>query len=452
MFGSVTTKAIVLVALYALTAGLLASLLTPPQPTAFPSALRIILITFAAITLTRYSVYLVLGLRYSRLLTLAQTSKLNHNPDFRPLVSIIIPAWNEEVGLVATVQSVLQSSYQNLEIIVINDGSTDCSDERMRAFLAACATDPSKVKHVPIIYHYQPNGGKSRALNTGLILARGDIIITIDADCRVDKNTIAHFVPCFADPSVMAAVGTVKIGNTSTIWGLIQRLEYIVGFYFKRAESLLQGIHIIGGAAGAFRRQVFEQLGPFRTDHLTEDMELTLRIQKAGMKIVYSSQAVVTTEGASTLWSLMQQRLRWKRGRLSALHEHRQLFFSFDQRHQRILSWVILPLIILGEMSLLLELPFVISLVIYGWFSGDFTPFLASAAVITCFTSIQIFVTERSHHRLRLFALTPISWWLLAVVNYIEASALARSLWMISRHRVVRWQQWQRVGLETSLK
>lgn len=441
------TKITLLTTIYALTGALVVSLFMPSHPLFFSPTLRIILVIFTSVALTRYTAYLILGLWYSRKLHPVRTPTSNLKKMYHPLVSVIIPAWNEEVGLLPAVQSVLESSYRNIEIIVINDGSTDRSDTTMQAFLRNRSQKTNQVgDDIPITYRYQPNAGKANALNAGLSLAHGDIIVTIDADSHMDKHALAHFVTAFSDPRVMAAVGTVKIGNTGTIWGVIQRLEYITGFYFKRAESLLYSILVIGGAAGAFRRQVFEQLGPFRADHITEDIELTLRIQKAGMKIVYASRALVYTEGPSTLWGLMQQRLRWKRGRLSALREHRQLFFSVDPKHQLVLSWIILPLIVVGEISLLLEVPFVISLLIYGWASNDFTPFVTSIAIITCFTTIQIAVTENERDRLRLFMLTPISWWLLAAINYIELSALIRTLWLISRRRSVRWQRWHRVG------
>lgn len=427
---------------YVLTAVLFISLVTPARSVFFPAWLRGVLTGFAAVMLLRYIVYLLFGLTFSQRLRRLRSQPAAGRMAYHPLVSVIIPAWNEEVGLVGTVQSVLSSSYRNVEVIVVNDGSTDGSDRLMRSFMAR-----RRPGGIPVRYHCQANAGKARALNRGLELARGEIIATMDADSVVDPEALRHFVEAFSDPAVMAVVGTVKIGNTGTIWGLVQRLEYVIGFYFKRAESLLKSIHIIGGAAGAFRREVFETLGLFRADHITEDMELTLRIQNAGMKIVYASKALVTTEGASTLWGLMQQRLRWKRGRLSVLYEHRGLFFSRASHHQRVLSWIILPLVVLGEVTQLLELPFVLALLIHGWASGDFMPFVASVVVVGLLTAVQITVTESGRDRLRLLSLTPISWWLLAIVNYVEVSALLRSLWLITRKRRLAWQRWQRAGV-----
>lgn len=232
---------------------------------------------------------------------------------YGPLVSVLLPAWNEEVGLVVTLKTILASSYRPLEIIVINDGSTDRSDAIMRAFLQkyqqhAKGSDGS----IPIVYRTRPNEGKGAALNTGLALARGEIIVTFDADCVVQKDAIKHLVSYFADVEVMAVAGNIQIGNTRTILGLIQSLEYTLGFQCKKAEALLGMVFVIGGAASAFRREIFTRLGGYDTKTLTEDLDLSLRIQRAGMRIVYASEAVIHTEGPTTLRGLLKQRFRWK--------------------------------------------------------------------------------------------------------------------------------------------
>lgn len=425
---------------YLATATVIASLLTPSRPASLPPWMNIIIVSFVIIGITRHLLYTLLGSHF----TIRQIHGSKHttvNEDFQPLVSVLVPAWNEEVGLIATIQSVFSSSYHNLEIIVINDGSTDQSDNLMRTFLDRYRGN------IPIRYHYQPNGGKSVALNTGLSRARGDLVITIDADSIVQKNTIQEFVKHFADPTVVAAVGTVKIGNTQTLWGILQRLEYMVGFYFKRAEAVMNSIYIIGGAAAAFRRSVFDTIGPYRTDHITEDTELTLRLQKHGMKIVYAASAVVHTEGASTLSGLLRQRLRWKRGRFEAFLEHRSLFFSRLAQHRKLLGWLVMPLALVGDAHLLLELPFLLTMLTYGFITGNFLPLLVSTAIITSLILIQIVSSEREPGRGLLYLLAPISWWLLILATTVELYALTCALWTMTRRKAITWQVWQRVGL-----
>jgi len=119
-----------------------------------------------------------------------------------------------------------------------------------------------------------------------------------------------NFVKYFELPNVMAAVGNVKIGNTNSLIEIVQYLEFLFSFYFKKCDSIMNSIYIIGGAAGAFRKEVFEKLGGYDVKNITEDIELSFRIQHAGMKIVYAEDAIVYTEGATDFKGLIKQRLR----------------------------------------------------------------------------------------------------------------------------------------------
>ena len=292
---------------------------------------------------------------------------------WNPRVSVIVPAWNEEVGIIATIRSLLLSSYKNAEIIVINDGSTDDSDRMIREFI-----DDYYDSHVglgpmiDIVYFYKENRGKGHSLNSGIELLSGEIVLSIDADCIVIPDTISNFVKYFVDPSVMAAVGNVKIGNVDKVIGIVQYLEFLFSFYFKKADSLFNTIYIIGGAAGAFRRRVFDQIGIYSLKNITEDIELSVRIQDAGMKIVYAADATVYTEGAGDIKSLMSQRLRWKKGKFQTLIDYRHLFFSRERRHNKLLTWIILPLSMFSELQLFLEVFFLIFLYTYSYIINDF--------------------------------------------------------------------------------
>lgn len=367
----------------------------------------------------------------------------------QPLVSVIIPAWNEEVGLLDTVKSVLESHYQRIEIIIINDGSTDDSDRIMRRFMAKYeAQNADLPDRIRLRYHYQANGGKGAALNTGILLARGDIIVTIDADCEVHTSAIGNFVKAFRDPKVMAAVGNVKIGNTSTLVGAIQHLEYLFSFYFKKADSLMNTIYIIGGAAGAFRREVFVRVGTYSTHNITEDIDLSVRIQEAGMKIVYVPDAVVITEGASDLKGLMKQRLRWKRGRLETFRAHRKLFFSCRREHNKLLTWIILPLAAFGDIQLGFEVIFVSLLYILSIYTHDFSAFISAMMIVLLVFFIQLFDDRKTRHPGYLL-LAPIGWLLFYVTTFVEVNAFFKGVRSIYRKQEVHWQRWQRRGVNS---
>ena len=170
--------------------------------------IRYIIIGFATILLTKYTFFMLLGPWHDIKMKLRHKLYFS-DVDYKPLVSVMIPAWNEGVGIINTIESILTSTYRKVEIIVVNDGSTDDSDERMRAFLARHEKD--KNKDIKIRYIYQSNTGKGGALNHAISLAKGEILLSIDADCAVDKEAIAEFVKVFKDPEVCAAVGNVKI-------------------------------------------------------------------------------------------------------------------------------------------------------------------------------------------------------------------------------------------------
>jgi cellulose synthase/poly-beta-1,6-N-acetylglucosamine synthase-like glycosyltransferase len=365
---------------------------------------------------------------------------------YRPLVSVIVPAWNEEVGLVQTVKTILSSTYTNTEVIVVNDGSTDKSDFLMRTFDFEYKQQTASDKDaIELRYYYKPNGGKGSALNFGIKRSRGDIIISTDADCALAPTALEEFVSYFRDPEVMAAVGNVKIGNTNTVLGTLQYLEFLFSFYFKKTDSLLNTIYIIGGAAGAFRREVFQTVGLYSDKNITEDIDLSVRIQEAGMKIVYAERAVIYTEGASTLSGLMAQRLRWKRGRFQTFSEHAGLFFSRDPRHNKFLTWFVLPFALFGDVQLFFEILFLGFLYFYSVLTHDFSSFLSGIVVVSSMFFVQIF-EERSARKFTFLLLAPIGWLLFYVTTVVEYRALIKSIKGLVTRQDITWQRWQRTG------
>lgn len=407
-----------------------------------------VIVFFASVLLTKYFTYMFLAPWFGLMASREKELVSHFVRNYQPLVSVMIPAWNEEVGLLSTIKTLLASTYRHLEIVVVNDGSTDGSDEKMHRFLEKYEREMRDIpaeRRVKIIYHYQTNGGKGSALNTATRLSHGDILLSIDADCIVDEHAVGAFVEAFRDPRVMAAVGNVKVGNTKTLIGVIQALEYRFGFYGKLADSLLNTIYIIGGAAGAFRREVFGRLGGYSTTNITEDIELSTRIQKAGMKIVYVPSAVVCTEGASTLQGLMKQRLRWKRGRFQTFWEHRDLFFSLDPRHNKLLCWIVLPLALFSEMQLAMEPVFLAMLYVFGFLTNDFSAFISGILIVSLMFVIQAWHSREQNDGY--IWLAPIGWLLFYLCSFVEVYALVNVVWGVIRKQELKWQRWQRTGV-----
>lgn len=443
-------KGIVYVLLYICTIAIITStfFLTPHLRGEFP-LLRLVIILCATILLSKYFIYMVVSPWYEVVLAYKQgrlsEKKTEH---LYPRVSVLIPAWNEEAGVITTIRTLLLSTYKNLEIVVINNASTDNTGTNVQQLIETYYREQKSPKNcMEILYALERNQGKGHALNTGLSLSTGEIIVSIDADCSVPPETIAHFVKHFDDKEVMAAVGNVRIGDTTHLLGVVQYLEFLFSFYFKKADALMNTIYIIGGAAGAFRKEVFEVLGPYSLTNITEDIELSVRIQNAGMKIAYASDAIVYTEGATTLSGLMKQRLRWKRGRFETFVEHKRLFFSTRKEHRKLLTLLILPLSLFGELQLFFEIFFIVFLFVFSYLMNDYSSFISGVAVVSSMFVVQIAFDNHKETRLSFLLLAPIGWLLFYASTFVESQALVKAVWGYARGSEVKWQKWERNGV-----
>ena len=369
---------------------------------------------------------------------------------FSPLVSVLIPAWNEEVGVEKTVRSVQASSYPNLEIIVINDGSTDGTHDVVSSLLDE--QDQPGSNGPVLIYRRLPNGGKAKALNHGLGIARGEIVITVDADSMVEPETVARLVRRFSDRrfarrKVGAVAGNVVVGKCQSHVGVIQQLEYLYGFFFKRADSLFGSVYIIGGAAAAYRKDVLTKVGGFDHQTITEDIEMSTRILRHGYRTRYAADAVVFTETPSTWRALCNQRLRWKFGRLQTFHKHRALFLSAGKSRSPYLTFLLLPIALYAEFLLLFESILLTVFVLYTIRTNDYLPLAAVIALITVVICIQVTVDPHRRFHRHLYLLAPVAWIIFYLVDLVEFQALCRSLKRFSLGEGLKWQTWTRSGL-----
>ena len=239
--------------------------------------------------------------------------------DGTPLVTVIVPAYNEEKAIGKTVDALLELSYVNKEIIVVDDGSTDGTFE--------VAKRHAKSDYTRVVK--KPNGGKWDALNTGIRGAKGEFIVCIDADTLLDPNAIHHLIKHFSDPNIGAVAGNVKVGNRRGLLTKLQALEYVVGINLhRRSEANLQNVTVVPGPIGAFRASVLKEIGLFEGDTFAEDADVTLKILKAGYKTVYEARAIGYTEAPTSMTSLAKQRYRWYRGSLQVLTKHKDMAFN----------------------------------------------------------------------------------------------------------------------------
>jgi len=241
---------------------------------------------------------------------------LGDNP---PLVSVLIPAYNEEKVIASSIRQILKSRYVNLEIIVVDDGSVDATSAVVNEHFA----NEPRVRLLTI-----PNGGKAHAVNTALSESHGDVVVALDADTQFEPETIPRLVRWFADPKVGAVAGNAKVGNRINLITVWQALEYITAQNLeRRALAALGAITVVPGAVGAWRREALEHLGGFPADTLAEDQDLTLAVQKAGYHTLFDSEAIAWTEAPDNARGLARQRFRWAYGTLQCLWKHRDATF-----------------------------------------------------------------------------------------------------------------------------
>lgn len=287
---------------------------------------------------------------------------------YAPSVSILAPAYNEEATIVDNVKSIMSLHYGNFEVIIINDGSTDKTlDKLIDAYQLVkvdfCVNYKLKTKQLRGIYKSQNpsfskliiidkvNGGKSDALNLGINVSSKDLILCVDVDCIIEQGALLKLVKPFLEEKkrVIATGGVVRIANScevidgrltkvimpENLLSRFQVLEYIRAFLMGRmAWSRLNGLLIISGAMGLFDKEIVISAGGYSCDTVGEDMELVVRMRRYmhdhNMKyqVVYIPDPLCWTESPSNLQILGRQRNRWTRGTIETLWMHKDLFFN----------------------------------------------------------------------------------------------------------------------------
>jgi peptidoglycan-N-acetylglucosamine deacetylase len=235
-------------------------------------------------------------------------------------VAVIVPAFNEEKVICASIRALLASHLRKFKIVVVDDGSSDNTAQVVREAFAGT----SRVRVLT-----KPNGGKWSALNWGLMHASAEIVIILDADTVFEPDAVSLLVRHFADPAVAAVAGSASVGNSVNIITRFQALEYTTNQNLdRRALEIVNGISVVPGAIGAWRRDALLSIGGFQSDTLAEDADATIRLERAGWKVVYEPRAVAHTEAPETTRAFLKQRLRWMFGTLQVAFKHRAAMWS----------------------------------------------------------------------------------------------------------------------------
>jgi len=304
-----------------------------------------------------------------------------------PLVTIIIPAFNEEKHIRRTLDSVIEADYLNKEVIVIDDGSTDNTYAIVQSYKDKMPSDRYLVVS-------RSNGGKSSAINYALRYAKGDYIITIDADSIMGRDSIKEIMKYFQEPDVVAVGGNIKVKNRNKLLTYCQALEYLVGInLFKRAYDVFGVVMVVPGPLGGFRKKVLLERGEYDKDTLAEDFDTTIKVLKTGRAVQASTHAMSFTEAPETIGGLYKQRLRWNRGNLQTLIKHKDIVTNprFGMLQKYGYPLVFLTMVVLPFLSMVIAGFMVLALLDGEWFFilVTFLVFLALEAVLTAIAVIM---------------------------------------------------------------
>jgi cellulose synthase/poly-beta-1,6-N-acetylglucosamine synthase-like glycosyltransferase/peptidoglycan/xylan/chitin deacetylase (PgdA/CDA1 family) len=311
-------------------------------------ALAFLLIPIAVLAVLRACVLVAFARRHA-----AQYRGRGPADAFVPPVSIVVPAFNEAEVIEPAVRSLAASDYPEVEVIVVDDGSSDGTGEIVQGL---------GLERVRLLT--EENRGKPAALNTGVVAADHELIVTVDADTVFEPGTLGRLVQPFRDERVGAVAGNTKVGNRQGLLGRWQHIDYVMGFNLdRRLYDVLQCMPTVPGAIGAFRRAALDEVGRFSGATLAEDTDVTIALGRAGWRVVYAEDARAFTEAPSTLAALWRQRYRWSYGTMQAVWKHRRALL---ERGEGRIGRVGIPYLLFFQVLLPLLAPLIDVFTVYG--------------------------------------------------------------------------------------
>jgi biofilm PGA synthesis N-glycosyltransferase PgaC len=246
----------------------------------------------------------------------------NASDDPLPSLAILVAARNEEAVLDSCLRSLLTSDHPRLEIHVLSDGSSDATVQIARGF------EGRGVR----LHEFIENVGKSRALQAALDTLTTELVMVVDADTLLAPTAASEIASMFNQPAVVGATANIQVSNAHTLLTRLQAVEYasIIGL-IKRSNSLWGGLFTVSGAASCFRVQAVREVGGFASPSITEDIELSWRLQHCGGRLVYAPRAIAHVQVPETLGVLWRQRKRWSQGLTEVLRLHGKVWRCYNR-------------------------------------------------------------------------------------------------------------------------
>ncbi len=318
-----------------------------------------------------------------------------------PLITVIIPAYNEERTVVKALDALAEADYPSKEIIVVDDGSSD------NTFTAASRCREKFGKDVLFSVIRKPeNGGKSSAINNGLLFAKGEIVVTVDADSIIARDALKMIVKYFQNPSVAGVGGNIKVLNRVGLLTNCQALEYVVGInLWRRAFDIFGVVMVVPGALGAFNKKVLRQTGNYDKDTLTEDFDITIKALKCGKVVQASSGAMAYTEAPATLGDFYKQRIRWYRGNMQTFVKHKDI--ATNSRYGMLRKYgypiTVFTMLMLPILGILIGAAGIIALIQGMWMFMLFS-FLLFTSLQFVLSSIALLIDEEEDWKVALYS------------------------------------------------
>ena len=311
-----------------------------------------------------FSIFLVLVYFDNRDKIKSESSSLI--PKKIPVVSILIPAYNEEKTIIGTMESVMNINYpkNKLDVIVINDGSSDGTGIQAEKFI-----EEHNLSHFKLISH--DNIGKANSMNKALKLAKGEFFTWLDADSFVEPDTLRKMLSFFYnqdDPQLAIVTPAMKVFKPKNVLQKIQWIEYLVMIFVGRLSSHLDSLYVAPGPFSMYRTDIIRKVGGFDNSTLTEDQEIAYRMQKYNYRIKQCFDAYVYTVSPHELVPFYKQRRRWYLGSISCAYKYKNMIankkygdFGIIQMIKNVIGYF-LALVGIGFAGYFLLYPFVLKI------------------------------------------------------------------------------------------
>lgn len=393
------------------------------------------LILFLFNLLFRYFAILILAYFYITKYSVMESE------GYYPFISINMPVYNEGVVLRDAVLSIIDLDYPNFEIIIINDGSKDDTQEVAEALVGYHQGKSSMVK-VSLIN--KPNGGKAKALNAGIQYSEADFVLNVDGDSQLSNNSLKVGVRHFIDPAVGAVAGNVKVLNRKKPLTDLQALEYVEGLNMPRsAQAIAKMVNIIPGPIGFFRKTALHDAGYYSSDTFAEDADLTLKVLATGWRVEYEPDAISFTEAPEKLMQLLKQRYRWTRGIIQAIRKHKKYIFNptLNFNNTLILWQMVFESLIWPTMNIFGNAFFIFVGLAYG-LSSLIGLWWLSIAILDILAAVYCIAVEKEEVRLIPYSIVYRLVFIL-VIDITKAAATVEEFLGIE----MNWGKLQRIGL-----